>query len=312
MYSLVGSTGFVGSNIAGSYKFDGLYNSGNIETAYETRPDVLVYAGVRAEMFLANKYPDKDLEAIEQAEENIRRIGAKKTILISTVSVYGGKACGDENTQIDHGELTPYGRNRLQLEEWVQNNCEDYLIVRLPAIYGSGIKKNFIYDYIHIIPALLKYEKYEQLAADNKELGKYYEKKDNGFYACRTLGAEDKKYLISFFKSADFSALNFTDSRSRYQFYNLKYLWGHITRAVELGIHRLNLVTEPVEIAELYRYLEGRDFKNEIMGQPFDYRLRTEHDTRIGGRDGYIFDKEFVMEDIKKFVVRMQREEGIL
>lgn len=54
MKSLVGFTGFVGSNLAMSTDFDGLYNSANIEEAYGTNPDLLVYAGVPAQKFIAN------------------------------------------------------------------------------------------------------------------------------------------------------------------------------------------------------------------------------------------------------------------
>lgn len=46
MESLVGYTGFVGSNLAESHSFDGLYHSKNIEQAYGTKPELLVYAGV--------------------------------------------------------------------------------------------------------------------------------------------------------------------------------------------------------------------------------------------------------------------------
>ena len=59
--ALVGYTGFVGSNICAGEKFEGLYNSKNIGEAYGTNPDLLVYAGLRAEKYLANHEPDKDL-----------------------------------------------------------------------------------------------------------------------------------------------------------------------------------------------------------------------------------------------------------
>ena len=62
MNALVGYTGFVGSNIYASGEFDSVYNSKNIESAVGTGPDLLVYAGVRAEKFLANNAPEKDLE----------------------------------------------------------------------------------------------------------------------------------------------------------------------------------------------------------------------------------------------------------
>lgn len=311
MNSLVGYTGFVGQNIAKSCQFDGLYNSQNIREAFATNPDVLVYAGVKAEMFLANNYPEQDLELMNEAIDNIKKINPKHLVLISTISVYGELVSGDETTVIEPERLTAYGRNRLYLENWVESNVENHLIVRLPALYGEGIKKNFIYDYIHVIPALLKYEKYEQLLQDNKSLGEYYEKQDNGFYRCRALKTDERRMLINYFKTCGFSALNFTDSRSKYQFYNLKYLWEHIKVAMNHGISKVNLVTEPIEVAELFQYLEEKEFDNEVMKIPFDYNLRTLSAGLYEGTDGYIFDKDFVKQDIKKFVETMKKMEGL-
>ena len=56
MVALVGYTGFVGSNIyaAAGDQIDAVYNSKNIENAFGTNPDVLIYAGLRAEKYLAN------------------------------------------------------------------------------------------------------------------------------------------------------------------------------------------------------------------------------------------------------------------
>ena len=74
MKVLVGYTGFVGSNIYAAGRFDAVYNSKNIKEAYGTKPDLLVYAGLRAEKYLANNAPEKDMELIVQAEENISKI----------------------------------------------------------------------------------------------------------------------------------------------------------------------------------------------------------------------------------------------
>ena len=90
MTSLVGYTGFVGSNIyaAGKKEINKIYNSKNIEEAFDTKPDLLIYAGIRAEKYLANTNPDTDMQAIYQAEENIRKINAKKLVLISTIDIF--------------------------------------------------------------------------------------------------------------------------------------------------------------------------------------------------------------------------------
>ena len=87
MNALVGYTGFVGSNLYRSYKFDKIYNSKNIEESFGTNPDLLVYAGVRAEKYLANNNKEKDYEIILNAEDNIKKINPKKIVLISTIDV---------------------------------------------------------------------------------------------------------------------------------------------------------------------------------------------------------------------------------
>lgn len=302
MRSLVGYTGFVGSNLYENGDFDCVYNSKNIAESFGTNPDLLVYSGVSAEMYLANNFPEKDFAQIETAIENIKKINPKFLVLISTASVYGENCKGDENMVIDESKLTVYGKNRLYLEKWVEKSFDKYLIVRLPALYGKNLKKNFIYDYIHVIPKFLKYEKFEELSQKNEKLHDFYEKQDNGFYKCKDLTSEENKSLISFFKTVGFSALNFTDSRSKYQFYNLKNLWNHIQKAMNFGIEKLNLATEPVSISELYEYLEGKSFVNELAKQPFDYDLKSIHAEKLGGKNGNLFTKEFVMDDIKKFV----------
>ena len=49
MISIVGYTGFVGSNLCLSTQFDRKYNTKNIQEAFFTKPEILVYAGLRAE-----------------------------------------------------------------------------------------------------------------------------------------------------------------------------------------------------------------------------------------------------------------------
>jgi len=73
MKILVGHTGFVGSNIFESQDFDACFNSKNITESFGLNPEVLVYSGVRAEKFLANKEPEKDFEIIAEAIENIKK-----------------------------------------------------------------------------------------------------------------------------------------------------------------------------------------------------------------------------------------------
>lgn len=300
--SLVGYTGFVGSNIVDTGNFTHLYNSKNIETAFGTEPDLLVYAGVRAEKFLANQYPDQDLEIVKNALSIMKKIKPKKIVLISTIDVYKNPIHVNENSIIDTENLHPYGLNRYYLEQWVKESFDQSLIVRLPGLYGNNIKKNFIYDMIHIIPSMLRDNKYEELWKIDNDIEKYYINMNNGFYKCGDLSINERESAKNYFINIGFSALNFTDSRGSFQFYNLQYLWEHITIALNHKLHKLNIATEPTTINEIYRYIKGNDFVNEISNTIPDYNYKTLYYDIFNGHNGYIFDKEIILNDIKRFV----------
>lgn len=302
MNILVGYTGFVGSNLYEKGQFDAVFNSQNIEEAYGTNPGLLIYAGLRAEKYLANQAPEKDMELILQAEENIRRIAPEKLVLISTIDVFENPQDVDETTRIKTENLHPYGYNRYQLECWVREHFPEALIVRLPGLFGKNIKKNFIYDFINRIPYMLKAEKMEELSKTEPVLCNYYELQDNGFYKVRTLNTRQSVFLKEKFEMLGFSALNFTDSRSVYQFYPLGRLWDDIQTALKNEIRLWHPATEPISAEQLYQYLTGNVFMNELSGIPADYNYKTVYDKLYGGTGGYICDKETIMSEIRKFV----------
>ena len=125
MKALVGYTGFVGSNLCDQTKFDAVYNSKNIVEAYGTAPDLMVYAGVRAEKYLANSAPEKDLGKILEAEENIVKTAPKKLVLISTIDVFTNPQDVDENTTVVTDGLHPYGLNRYLLERRIRERFSE-------------------------------------------------------------------------------------------------------------------------------------------------------------------------------------------
>lgn len=301
MKALVGYTGFVGSNICLKGNFDAKYNSQNIESAYGTNPELLVYAGLRAEKYLANQMPDKDMELIYEAEKNIERINPKKLVLISTIDVFSEPMGVDETSEVNVENLAAYGYNRYKLELWVREKYPDALIIRLPGLFGKNIKKNFIYDYMNVIPFMIKSDKFNELIKNDAELVNYYEMQDNGFY--RVNVSEDKKELLKQkFEKLGFSALNFTDSRSVYQFYDLSRLWEDIKVALDNRIKLWHPATEPVSAGEVYKYLTGDTFRNELGNVPARYDYRTIYANVFGGDKGYICNKEQVLRDIKEFV----------
>ncbi len=301
MNVLVGYTGFVGSNIYKHGNFDKVFNSKNIEEAYGINPDLLIYAGLPAEKYLANNFPDKDLAIIKQAKDNIKQINPKQLVLISTIDVFSDPNNVDETTPINTSKLGAYGYNRYQLELWVRRKYPEALIIRLPALFGDNLKKNFIYDYINVIPFMLTSKKFKELSNKDSELTKYYKIQDNGFYKLN-LHEQDKEILKEKFNKLGFSAIQFTDSRNLYQFYNLQNLWKDIQKALRLNIRLWHPATEPISVYELYKFLEGKSFSNNILETPLSYNFKTLYDKEFGGERGYIFTKEEMLKQIKEFI----------
>lgn len=300
--AIVGSTGFVGSNLTESYPFEYQFHSKNIVEAFGLEPDLLVYAGVRAEMFLANQNPGADMELIQTATENIRMIAPKRIVLISTAAIYRDPCGVNEDSVVPLAGLSPYGLHRYFLESWVRDHYKEHLVIHLPALYGKNLKKNFLYDFIHVIPKMLKPGKYEELAGNSQWIREAYYRSENSFYVCKTLEKEECEVLKREFLRLHFTALNFTDSRSRYQFYNLAHLWNHIQTGLEHGIRKLNLATEPVLVSELYRELTGKEFVNHLPKPPYNYDMRTNYAGLFGGENGYIYDKKSVIREIRNYI----------
>ena len=109
--------------------------------------------------------------------------------------------------------------------------------------------------------------------------------------------------LKQLFNSIGFTAMNFTDSRAKFQFYNLSNLWNDINLAFGNNIKKLNIATEPIEVSELYTYLyPDKNFKNEISDNIPNYNFKTKYSELFGGKNGYIQSKEVILKDIKEYV----------
>ena len=303
---LVGSTGFVGGNLAASHAFYASCHSTNIARYYGSHPGLCVYAGVPAAMFLANNNPEADLEVVRQARENIRGIAPEKLVLISTIAVYADSRRQAEDDAPSRDKLPAYGLNRLQLEQWVREDFPQALIVRLPALYGIGLKKNFLFDLLTLTPAMLTAAKFAELAGVSPLIRRGYSLADNGFY--QPNGTVDAAGLRTFFEHHSFNALSFTDSRSRYQFYNLTRLWSDISLAVKAGLSLLHLATPPVSAAEVYESVTGfKGWVNELPKTPFDYDLHTNYAFLLGGSGSYLCTKDEEMADICTFMKQANR-----
>jgi nucleoside-diphosphate-sugar epimerase len=146
--ALVGYTGFVGGNLLAQRGFDALYNSSNIEEIAGRSFDLIVCAGAPAEKWKANADPAGDLANIERLASAVTRASAKRVVLVSTVDVFGSPIGVDEQTPVSTEGLHAYGRDRRLLEERISAQF-DTTIARLPGLFGPGLKKNVIFDFLH-------------------------------------------------------------------------------------------------------------------------------------------------------------------
>lgn len=148
--ALIGHTGFVGSTLLNDNSYEALFNSRNIESIRGQHFSSIVCAGVSAVKWMANKEPEQDREAIARLVEPLKDVTTDRFILISTVDVYPDPRGVSEKDVPDISAAQPYGRHRRELEEWVQDKFENVLIVRLPALFGAGLKKNVIFDLMNL------------------------------------------------------------------------------------------------------------------------------------------------------------------
>lgn len=146
--ALIGYTGFVGSNLKKQNNFSDLYNSENINKIIGKEYDLVVCAGVNANKFWANNNAELDKKNIDALINTISKIKVKKFILISTIDIYPEPINVDEESTFDKLNHS-YGQNRLYFELWVKNNFINYNIIRLPGLFGPGLKKNIIFDLLN-------------------------------------------------------------------------------------------------------------------------------------------------------------------
>lgn len=301
-HSLVGYTGFVGGNLAACHKFDNLYNSANIKTAFGAQNGLVVYSAMPAEKFLANAEPAADFALAQNAFENIKKMRPEKLVLISTVDVYPRPIKVYEDSPNAKENTPAYGKNRLALEGFVRQEFKDALIIRLPGLFGQGIKKNFIYDMLNPVPSVLTLQKFEELAKTQPMLGESYAKDKANFYRIKPQSPQNKALLRQWFEENSFNSLCFTDSRSVYQFYDLAMLWVDIERCLKQNLKLVNFATPPIEAGALYQLLFGKEFFNHTQKGAVHYDMRTRYGRDFGADDDYIVDRNGLVAGIARFV----------
>lgn len=151
-FTIIGKDGFVGSTLMKGLPGANGFGSKDSHLAPSMPHGNVVICGARGSKFAANQDPRKD--ALEIAElfltvSDLRRY--KRIILVSTIDVYGSKHSRHEGDIRD--AETHYGIHRRELEDLLLDRFDDKLfIVRLPSIFGPGMKKNLLFDLINRRP----------------------------------------------------------------------------------------------------------------------------------------------------------------
>jgi nucleoside-diphosphate-sugar epimerase len=144
---LVGHTGFVGRNLAAQHGYDETYHRPTIAGIDGRSFGRLVISAAPGEKWRANAEPDADAAAIDALIGHLATTRAEQAVLISTIDVYPEPRGVDEDTPVDPADhVHAYGRNRLRLEQFVRRHYPRSTVLRLPGLFGAGLRKNLVFD----------------------------------------------------------------------------------------------------------------------------------------------------------------------
>jgi hypothetical protein len=264
--ALIGDTGFVGGILACQHDFAARFNSRTIGGAAGRSFDTVVCAAAPGSMFEANRFPELDRQRIDGLIDQLGTIEAKRFILISTIAVLAGFAAENEDSRAFE-EQTHYGVNRRRLEAFVEERFPGALVVRLPALFGPGLRKNFLFDIMNPMPSMLAEARLAELRSriDPKladGLADFYAWREDLGLHLLDRDAFDRSPLRADFEvaveGASMAALQFTNPASQYQYYDMRRLWSDIGLALAAGVRTIHLAPAPVAAAEIYRAVTGR------------------------------------------------------
>lgn len=303
--ALIGHSGFVGQTLLRQRGFDAGYGSATIAQSAGESFDLVVCAAAPGSMFEANRFPDRDAASIDHLCASLARIKAKQFVLISTIAVLERFDSGaDETTQAFQTDLA-YGRNRRRLETFCADHFANCLTLRLPALFGAGLKKNFLFDLLNPVPSMLPPARFDGFVrALGNEAGGFYRLDDAlGMMVLdrAALQASGQRSSIdAAVTQAGFSAVAFTNPASRFQFYQMSRLWSDIQTGLSAQLSVLHLAPEPIAAAEVHRHLTTRDMP-ATAARLHAEDMRTAHADLWGRQSPYIADAASVLSALQSF-----------
>ena len=306
---LIGHSGFVGGALLRQTDFDACYNSATIATIEGQAFGTLVCAAAPGSMFEANRSPERDAAQIDGLIARLATIRAERFVLISSVAVLADFAGGnDEGTQAFQQDLA-YGRHRRALEAFVESHFASSLIVRLPALFGQGLRKNFLFDLMNPVPSLLTEAKRDALMkALDPALGVwaaslYAPDGATGLLKLdrAALNADGRRAALEDAVTVlGASATQFHHPDTTYQYYAIDRLWQDIGIALGAGLSHLHLVAEPLTAAAIHARLTGRPMP-DTSARLHREDMRTRHAGLWGAEGPYQFGAAATLDQLAAF-----------
>lgn len=313
--ALVGYSGFVGGTLSRTQSFDGLYNSRNIGEIAGQSFDLVVCAAAPATMWAANQDPARDKANLDGLFAALQQAHVGHFVLISTIAVLDNPSAGYDEVNAAYETAKAYGRNRRELEANVAGHFAQSHILRLPALFGPGLKKNFLFDLLNPAPSFIKPEAWEKVmaAVSGSEQGlltSYYALDEGlgmlGLDRARLDATDDLVRVNAIFSGLNMVARNFTNSASEFQYYNMERLAGDIATVVEAGVDVVNICSQPLLAADICLELTGERFDNSQAAEVHE-DMRSVHAGLFGGSGPYLFDAETVKGDLRAFFAGQRR-----
>lgn len=149
---LIGNTGLIGQTLKDSLSFDIEFNSSTIQkyNQYDVTNSELYLSCLPATKWRVNQDIATDLTNLSNIYNVIKQSTYSKVVLISTIDVYTDSPIHSDETTIPVVKNVNYGSNRYLFELLIQGlNCNNIQVYRLPALFGTRIKKNILYDLLH-------------------------------------------------------------------------------------------------------------------------------------------------------------------
>lgn len=138
--ALIGYTGVIGTVLRNSINTSQLFNRANILKITEQKFNDLYISAPTGNRLYANANALEDFKNVQSLFTALTRIkSVNRVILIGTV---------DSLLRPN----SPYGKNRLWLEQQIRQHFQEAFTFRLGALVHQNIRKNVLYD--------LKYKKY--------------------------------------------------------------------------------------------------------------------------------------------------------